>query len=178
MSGEPPRWARGGERVLASTRVLELRSVHFRHPGRKTERDYVVAHAPDWVNVVALASGDRLVLVRQFRFGSNELSLEIPGGVIEAGETPLAAGMRELSEETGYGGGAARLLRMISRLAASFDAWVVGAMLQIVAGTIWAVSIPVRMIQSGSLRSYMFATVMGLIGFLGYYLYLARHSIR
>lgn len=75
-------------------------------------------------------------------------------------------------------GGAARLLRMISRLAASFDAWVVGAMLQIVAGTIWAVSIPVRMIQSGSLRSYMFAMVMGLIGFLGYYLYLARHSIR
>jgi hypothetical protein len=36
----------------------------------------------------------------------------------------------------------------------------------------------VRMIQSGSLRSYMFAMVMGLIGFLGYYLYLARHSIR
>jgi hypothetical protein len=75
-------------------------------------------------------------------------------------------------------GGAARVLRMISRLAASLDAWVVGAVLQIVAGTIWAVSIPVRMIQSGSLRSYMFATVMGLIGFLGYYLYLARHSIR
>ena len=75
-------------------------------------------------------------------------------------------------------GGAARVLRMISRLAASLDAWVVGAVLQIVAGTIWAVSIPVRMIQSGSLRSYMFAMVMGLIGFLGYYLYLARHSIR
>jgi ADP-ribose pyrophosphatase len=111
MSGEPPRWARGGERVLVSTRVLELRSVHFRHPvRRKTERDYVIAHAPDWVNVVALTPGDRLVLVRQFRFGSNELSLEIPGGVIEAGEDPVAAGMRELSEETGYGGGAARLL--------------------------------------------------------------------
>ena len=75
-------------------------------------------------------------------------------------------------------GGAARVLRMISRLAASLDAWVVGAVLRIVAGTIWAVSIPVRMIQSGSLRSYMFAMVMGLIGFLGYYLYLARHSIR
>ena len=75
-------------------------------------------------------------------------------------------------------GGAARVLRMISRLAASLDAWVVGAVLQIVAGTIWAVGIPVRMIQSGSLRSYMFAMVMGLIGFLGYYLYLARHSIR
>jgi hypothetical protein len=75
-------------------------------------------------------------------------------------------------------GGAARLLRMISRFAASVDAWVVGGVVKIIAGTIWAKSIPVRMIQSGSLRSYMFAMTIGLIGFLGYYLYLARHSIR
>jgi ADP-ribose pyrophosphatase len=109
-AGEPARWTRGSERVLASTRVLELRSVQFRHPVRGTERDYVVAHAPGWVNVAALTPEGRLVLVRQFRFGSNEFSLEIPGGVIEAGEDPVAAGVRELSEETGYGGGAARLL--------------------------------------------------------------------
>jgi 8-oxo-dGTP pyrophosphatase MutT (NUDIX family) len=96
--------------VLASTRVLELRSVRFRHPQRGTERDFVVAHAPDWVNVVALTPDGRLVLVRQFRFGSGGLSLEVPGGVMEAGESPVAAGLRELSEETGYGGGAARLL--------------------------------------------------------------------
>jgi ADP-ribose pyrophosphatase len=96
--------------VLASTRVLELRSVHFCHPARGTERDYVVAHTPDWVNVVALTPGGMLVLVRQFRFGADDFSLEIPGGVIEAGEDPVAAGVRELSEETGYGGGAVRLL--------------------------------------------------------------------
>jgi 8-oxo-dGTP pyrophosphatase MutT (NUDIX family) len=96
--------------VLASTRVLELRSVRFRHPVRGTERDFVIAHAPDWVNVVAQTPDDRLVLVRQFRFGSNELSLEIPGGVIEAGEDPVTAGLRELSEETGYGGGVPSLL--------------------------------------------------------------------
>jgi 8-oxo-dGTP pyrophosphatase MutT (NUDIX family) len=96
--------------VLASTRVLELRSVRFRHPVRGTERDFVIAHAPDWVNVVAQTPDDRLVLVRQFRFGSNELSLEIPGGVMEAGEDPVTAGLRELSEETGYGGGVPSLL--------------------------------------------------------------------
>jgi 8-oxo-dGTP pyrophosphatase MutT (NUDIX family) len=96
--------------VLASTRVLQLRSVRFRHPVRGTERDFVIAHAPDWVNVVAQTPDDRLVLVRQFRFGSNDLSLEIPGGVIEAGEDPLAAGLRELSEETGYGGGSPSIL--------------------------------------------------------------------
>jgi ADP-ribose pyrophosphatase len=90
--------------MLASTRVLDLKSVRFRHPVRGTEKDFVVMHAPDWVNVVALTPDDRLVLVRQFRFGANALSLEVPGGVIEQGEDPVAAGMRELSEETGYGG--------------------------------------------------------------------------
>ena len=73
------------------------------------EKEFTVAHAPDWVNVVAVTPENTIILVRQFRFGSNEFSLEVPGGVIEAGEDPLAAGMRELSEETGYGG-AARLL--------------------------------------------------------------------
>lgn len=110
ISGEPARWVRGASSVLASTRVLELRSVRFRHPVRGTERNFVIAHAPDWVNVVAQTPDDRLVLVRQFRFGSDELSLEIPGGVMEAGEDPLTAGLRELSEETGYGGGSPSIL--------------------------------------------------------------------
>lgn len=104
ISGEPARWVREGERTLASTPVLDLKSVRFRHPVRGTERDFVVIHAPDWVNVVARTPDDRLVLVRQFRFGVDALSLEVPGGAIEPGEDPVAAGMRELSEETGYGG--------------------------------------------------------------------------
>ena len=108
--GEPSLWKREGERVLATTKVLELRNVHYVHPVRGTQRDFVVAHAPDWVNVVALTPEGRIVLVNQFRFGANALSLEIPGGVIERGEEPLAAGLRELLEETGYGGGSARLL--------------------------------------------------------------------
>jgi ADP-ribose pyrophosphatase len=108
--GEPARWHRGSGRVLASTRVLDLRTVTFRHPVRGTEGEFVIAHTPDWVNVVARTPDDRLVLVRQFRFGSNDLSLEIPGGVMEAGEDPVSAGLRELSEETGYGGGVPSLL--------------------------------------------------------------------
>jgi 8-oxo-dGTP pyrophosphatase MutT (NUDIX family) len=110
IQGEPALWERRGERVLVSTRVLELRNVRYRHPKRGTEREFLVAHAPDWVNVIARTPEGRIVLVRQFRFGSNALSLEVPGGVMEAGEDPVGAGVRELLEETGYGGGRARLL--------------------------------------------------------------------
>ena len=110
ITGGLSRWVREAERVLVSTRVFDLKSVLFRHPVRGTEREFIVAHAPDWVNVVARTPDDRLVLVRQFRFGSNEFSLEIPGGVIEKGEEPVAAGVRELLEETGYGGGKVSLL--------------------------------------------------------------------
>jgi len=110
IPGEPAHWERGGHKVLATTRVLELREVSFRHPKRGTQKDFMVAHAPDWVNVVARTPDDRIILVRQFRFGSNALSLEVPGGVIEKGEDPVHAGVRELLEETGYGGGTARLL--------------------------------------------------------------------
>jgi len=89
--GEPSLWRREGERVLASTKVLELRSVRYVHPVRGTQKDFVVAHAPDWVNVVALTPDGRIVLVNQFRFGANALSLEIPGGVIEKGECDFVA---------------------------------------------------------------------------------------
>ena len=108
--GHPARWQKLGRTLLAQTRVFDLQSVHYRHPQRGTERDFVVANPPDWVNVIALTPDHRLVLVRQFRFGVDDFALEIPGGVIDAGEDPLVAGPRELREETGFSGTAACLL--------------------------------------------------------------------
>jgi ADP-ribose pyrophosphatase len=106
----PAHWERGAEKVRHQTRVFDVLGVEFRHPGRGTAREFVVIRAPDWVNVVAVTPDDQIVLVRQFRFGINALSLEIPGGVMEAGEDPLATGLRELREETGFAGGPVRLL--------------------------------------------------------------------
>ncbi len=106
----PSRWDNLGQHTQLHTRVFDVLGVRYRHPVRGTERDFIVVQAPDWVNVVALTTDQHLVLVRQFRFGIDAFSLEIPGGVMEAGEDPIAAGLRELREETGFAGGSARML--------------------------------------------------------------------
>lgn len=85
----------------------------FRHPQRAVASDFFVLDSPDWVHVIAHTAEDQLVLVNQFRFGTVDFSLEVPGGLIETGENPVEAGRRELLEETGYGEGEARLLARI-----------------------------------------------------------------
>jgi ADP-ribose pyrophosphatase len=113
ISAAPARWQRGEPTLLQRTRILDVQSVPFHHPRRGARRDFVVVSAPDWVNVLAHTTDDRLVLVNQFRYGIDAFSWEIPGGVIDAGEDPVAAGLRELLEETGYVGVNARLLASV-----------------------------------------------------------------
>lgn len=109
-SSHPARWEKLGSELLLRTRVVDVTSVDYRHGPRNSARKFTVINAPDWVNVVALTAAGELVLVRQFRYGIDEFSLEVPGGVIEPGEDPVLAGLRELAEETGYAGPSARLL--------------------------------------------------------------------
>ena len=113
MSSEPTgpqRWQKLQQRLHLQTRVFEVLGRTYLHPARRTEREFIVIEAPDWVNVVARTPDDQLVLVRQFRYGIDEFSLEVPGGVMEPGEDPVTAGVRELREETGFSGTGARLL--------------------------------------------------------------------
>lgn len=70
--------------------------------GDGLERDFVVLASPDWVNVVPLTADGQVVLIRQFRVGSNDWTIEIPGGMIDPGERPIDAAAREMREETGY----------------------------------------------------------------------------
>jgi len=70
----------------------------------------VVIDAPDWVNVIALTPDGQLVLVRQFRFGVDTFSLEIPGGMIDRGEDPVAGRRARVARGDGLCGRDRRLL--------------------------------------------------------------------
>ncbi len=95
------KWNDCGSRLVFEHPLLSLEGVErARSKGRA--RDFLVLHSPPWVNVVAVTPQARMVLIRQWRQGTRQETLEIPGGLVDPGETPLEAGARELLEETGY----------------------------------------------------------------------------
>lgn len=73
--------------------------------------------------------------------------------------------------------GTARLARLISRIATLCDTWLVEGLITFGASMIWALSIPVRRIQNGLVQSYLLCIAVGVVGLLGYGLYLAHHAV-
>ena len=100
----PSPWDLQEDKLHADCRIFEVRKQRLRRRSDHIEGDFYVLNTNDWVNVIALTPKEEIILVRQFRYGSKEQSLEPPGGVVEKGEDPLIAGLRELQEETGYVG--------------------------------------------------------------------------
>lgn len=103
-------WEVHPSRVVLDTPVVKINAgpVVCKRSGRKKE--FYLFDFPDWVNIVALTPNKDLVLIRQFRYGSNRMEIEIPGGMINDREHPIEAGCRELLEETGYAGKNPRLI--------------------------------------------------------------------
>lgn len=104
-------WPVTGSRTLGNYRVFELHAETKTSPRDGSSHEFILMKCPDWVNVVALTPDDQVVMVEQYRHASKTVELEIPGGVMDPHDaSPLAAGLRELQEETGFAGENARII--------------------------------------------------------------------
>src|SRR5262245_49723816 len=110
MSGDPLPWQRVRVGERRDPRLLTVGEDVLADPRDGSEHARVVIDSRDWCNVVPITAGGDVVLVKQFRFGSREVSLELPGGIVDDGEDPAASAARELEEETGYRAG--RIVRL------------------------------------------------------------------
>jgi 8-oxo-dGTP pyrophosphatase MutT (NUDIX family) len=98
----PNHWTFNGQKTIFSCPFFQLFEKKYTHPIDHRSGNFFTMHMADWVQVIALTEESKLILVQQFRFGSEELSLETPGGFMEKNEDPATAALRELREETGY----------------------------------------------------------------------------
>ena len=107
-------WPTLASHQIGDYRIFSIRSDEKISPRTGKKVDFFVIDCVNWVNVVALTPDRQLVMVEQYRHGTATIELEIPGGMVDRADgSPLAAGVRELREETGYEGENARLIGRI-----------------------------------------------------------------
>jgi ADP-ribose pyrophosphatase len=102
MKKKPDTWKRVGSETVADCRVFNIRKDFCKRKSDDAESSFFVMENPDWVNVIALTENGNVILIEQYRHGTEEIILEIPGGMVDEGESHTVTAARELLEETGF----------------------------------------------------------------------------
>jgi len=95
-------WETLEQKHLIQDRWISLRADKCRMPNGTIVEPYYTLEYPNWANLVAVTHDKEIVMVRQYRHALGKITLELPGGAVDAGEDPIVAAERELLEETGY----------------------------------------------------------------------------
>jgi ADP-ribose pyrophosphatase len=101
----PKPWDLVSSELRDSLRIFSLRVDRAVSPRTGAAHDFYVLESGSWVNVIPITPAREVVLIRQYRHGTREVTLEIPGGIVEPHDSPQEAARRELQEETGYEAG-------------------------------------------------------------------------
>ena len=118
---EVKHWERIASRQLADCRIFSVGENTSRSPVTGEEHRFYFIETADWVNILPVTTRGEVVFIRQFRHGTQDITLEIPGGMVDLGEDPQVAAVRECLEETGYRAGAVSPLGVLSPNPAIFE---------------------------------------------------------
>ena len=102
MSHKADGWIKVDSEQVADCEVFTVHRATFERERDGEKADFYLVDNPDWVNVIALTPDKEAVFIEQYRYGTESMILEIPGGMVDEGEDPEATMRRELAEETGY----------------------------------------------------------------------------
>ncbi len=107
MSDQPQSkiqpWQRLDSETVYSCRIFSLQKNRSRSPRTGKTHDFFVLDSTEWVNIIPVTPNEEVVLIHQYRHGTNDITLEIPGGMVDQEDaSPLHAARREMQEETGY----------------------------------------------------------------------------
>jgi len=100
----PSRWRETGRRKLQDCRIFNVSAVDRESTDGRSGTFFVI-DSPDWAGVIPVVDtpeGRKFVMIQQYRHGTDHVSIEFPGGIVDRGENPAYAVARELEEETGY----------------------------------------------------------------------------
>ncbi len=97
-----PKWETLSKHRIQELKIFRADLVQRYHPIWKKTSEFVVLDSNDWANIIPITNDNKILLIEQFRHGSNSITIEIPGGLIETDELPIDAARRECLEETGY----------------------------------------------------------------------------
>jgi 8-oxo-dGTP pyrophosphatase MutT (NUDIX family) len=98
------KWETISKKEVQNLKIFRMNIVRRRHPVWNHESDFVVLDNPKWINIIPVTKDLKVICVEQYRHGIDDITLEVPGGLVEPDEDPLVAAERECLEETGFGG--------------------------------------------------------------------------